>query len=256
LTERCGGSSLKKVLKMNDKTERVKEYFEDNPWDVTAVIDSINSPAWRYIYLERVKSIFEMLQLQPNENMILEVGCGSGWAHLKYSPLTESGSKIIASDISKAMIKRAKYYAERENRSVDYLTSDGQNLPFKEGSFDAAFCIGTLHHVEYPQKMIKEMARVARKVCCAEPNYLNPKRRIMERKEYAKERGETSFLMHKLKRMFLNANLKSIKIKRINCILPSIEGTLFRLIAKIEPALCKIPILNLISRYLVIYGER
>lgn len=239
---------------MSDKTERVKRYFEDNPWDVTATIDSMESPAWIYIYVERAKSIFDMLQ--PNKYRILEVGCGSGWAHLRSSRLAESESKIIAMDISKEMIKKARYYADKEHIHVDYLICDGQHLPFKENSFDAVFCIGTLHHVEHPQKMINEMAKVARKVCCAEPNYLNPKRRIMERKESGKEAGETSFLMHELKSMFKNANLKNIKTKRINCILPSIEGELFRLMAEIEPTLCKIPILNLICGYLVVYSER
>lgn len=30
---------------MSDKTESVKRYFEDNPWDVTTIIDSMESPA-------------------------------------------------------------------------------------------------------------------------------------------------------------------------------------------------------------------
>ena len=64
-------------------------------------------------------------------------------------------------------------YAIREARTkcLDVICGDTYNLPFKTNNFDATILIDTLEHLEYPEKVLSEAVRVARKsVILAVPN--------------------------------------------------------------------------------------
>ena len=161
-------------------------------------------------------------------------------------------------DISKTTVKMAKRYAEESDRQQEFLAGNALSLPFKDDSFDAAFCIGLLHHIEDHQSVIKEMGRVARKVCCVEPNNLNPMQRRYQKTEVAKQAGDTkAFLLRGLKNDFrCCAGLKNIRTRRIHCIYPKLSGKLLKFMIRVEPTLCRIPIINLISGSLVVCGEK
>jgi len=78
----------------------------------------------------------------------------------------------------------------------------------------------------------------------------------MEKTEYAELAGDTrSFSINELKQDFIYIGFKNINIKLINCIHPAFSGKLLQFMIKIEPLVEKIPILNLISGSIVIYGE-
>ena len=51
------------------------------------------------------------------------------------------------------------------NREIDAFSS-GQELPFKNGSFDTILTTSVLEHVEEPQRMFNEMHRVLKKGSC------------------------------------------------------------------------------------------
>jgi ubiquinone/menaquinone biosynthesis C-methylase UbiE len=88
---------------------------------------------------------------------LLDVGCGIG----NYHPLLASSVGSIAGvDVSSACIEKAR----ERNPAVSYSAYDGDQLPFPDGTFDAAFCICVIHHVppERWQRFANEMHRVTR----------------------------------------------------------------------------------------------
>jgi SAM-dependent methyltransferase len=236
--------------------ESEQYYFEEHPFDIIELLDSKRDPGWEYIYISKVDAIFKMLNLK-NDSKVLDVGCGTGYASLRYNGFHDRGIEVISIDISKIEVKMAEQHAEESNKQKDFLLGDALSLPFKSNSFDAAFCISLLHHIKDHQSVIKEMGNVARKVCCVEPNNLNPIQRRYQKTEVAKRAGDTkAFYLCELKNNFRCAGLKNIRTRRIHCIYPKLRGNLLNVMIKAEPTLCRIPIINLISGSLVVCGEK
>lgn len=65
---------------------------------------------------------------------VLEIGIGTG----KNLPFHPDGARVVAIDISPRMLERASLKVQREGRDVDLVLADAQNLPFRDGTFDAA----------------------------------------------------------------------------------------------------------------------
>ncbi|KKP48329.1 MAG: Methylase involved in ubiquinone/menaquinone biosynthesis [Candidatus Woesebacteria bacterium GW2011_GWA1_33_30] len=106
---------------------------------------------------------------------ILEVGTGTG-IHAQWL-LKKTKGKISywGIDISEEMLKASK----ERIKNIPILTKpvfkcvDANKLPFKNNFFDMVFCSGTLHHMDQPRQVVKEMARVLKtggKMVIIEPN--------------------------------------------------------------------------------------
>ena len=92
--------------------------------------------------------------------LILDLCCGSGMGSEIYA---NRGMRVIGVDYSLDCIKRARIRAERYRFSANFLVSDGQQLPFKERSFDYVAVHDGLHHLREPCKAVREMCRVAQR---------------------------------------------------------------------------------------------
>ena len=81
------------------------------------------------------------------------------------SNFSEFGGDVIGIDISKSTLENAKIALN--GKPVDLVLADVMNLPFKEGSFDISFCVGTVYHMPAGragvEKALKEFARVTKK---------------------------------------------------------------------------------------------
>ena len=113
----------------------------------------------------------------PADLSVLDVGCGPG---LTDAFLTGSFGAVTGVDISQQMVERAREI----NPSASYERYDGTRLPFESGSFDLAFAICVLHHVERLDRsaFAAEVARVTRPggiVAILEHNPLNPLTRVV-----------------------------------------------------------------------------
>ncbi len=56
----------------------------------------------------------------------------------------------------------AKRWTRREGLSIRFERSPGEKLPFADHTFDGAFTTGVIYFVEYPLRILREMARVIR----------------------------------------------------------------------------------------------
>jgi len=99
----------------------------------------------------------EKLALLKPETL-LDTGCGCGNYTSALSPLC---GKITAVDISGGLIERCM--REHQKSNITYLTMDGKNLMFPDGSFTVVMERGTLHHMIDWEQALDEMIRVSSK---------------------------------------------------------------------------------------------
>ncbi len=106
----------------------------------------------------------------------LDVGCGTGVTdrHLvnRFGGLT--GVDVAADAVA---------VARDANPGASYLDYDGHHLPFADDTFDVAFAICVLHHVDRPHRpaFVQEVARTVRPgglVAIFEHNPFNPLTRV------------------------------------------------------------------------------
>jgi SAM-dependent methyltransferase len=92
-------------------------------------------------------------------DMVLDVGCGSGWIGCA---LRRSCRSVICMDISEEMVKKAVYF----NPVLTTLVANGQHLPFRDGSFDKLLCYFVVMNMENDHdilEMLRESVRVLKK---------------------------------------------------------------------------------------------
>ena len=91
---------------------------------------------------------------------ILDAGCGAGPVS-RY--LAQRGAEVVGVDISDELIARAREAEEAEPLGVTYLVHDlMEDLPFDDGTFDAAVSVMTVMDVEDPLAAIRTIARTVR----------------------------------------------------------------------------------------------
>jgi SAM-dependent methyltransferase len=109
----------------------------------------------------------------PRRISMLDIGCGPGETD---RILDGRVARLAGIDTSAAMVEAAR----KRNPWAEYrVTEAGAPFPFPDGSFDLAFAICVLHHVEPPQRpaLISEAVRVTRPggaLVIFEHNPLNP----------------------------------------------------------------------------------
>lgn len=88
---------------------------------------------------------------------VLDVACGAGFLS---NALALSGHRVVGLDASSDSLRVAREHDG--TASVRYEVGDAYRLPYADASFDAVCCMDFLEHVERPQAVIRECARVLR----------------------------------------------------------------------------------------------
>lgn len=84
---------------------------------------------------------------------VLDLCCGTG--HLAEGL---EGMKYTGLDFAPAMVAYCKEaYPKRK-----FVLGEAEQLPFKDGSFDAVVCFWSFHHIVYPEEVMEEISRVIR----------------------------------------------------------------------------------------------
>jgi ubiquinone/menaquinone biosynthesis C-methylase UbiE len=99
---------------------------------------------------------------------LLDLGCGTGhiglYVHLQY------GLKVVLADVAPAWgyigqwllgVPCAKALACRHK--LNYTRYDGERLPYNDNAFDVVLVAFAMHHAEYPDDVLFEAVRVAKK---------------------------------------------------------------------------------------------
>ena len=86
----------------------------------------------------------------------LDVGTGAGALALALAPLVR---EVVGLDPVPELLELAH---ARALPNTEFVEGDGTALPFPDGAFDLVGTHRTLHHVEQPELVLAEMARVTR----------------------------------------------------------------------------------------------
>ena len=104
-----------------------------------------------------------MPQLMGFENFsgarLLEVGCGMGTDLLQFS---RGGARCIGIDLTPRSIEITQHRFRLYDADGSFMISDGEHLPFSDGSFDVVYSNGVLHHTPDTAGAVREVHRVLR----------------------------------------------------------------------------------------------
>ena len=110
-----------------------------------------------------VPAVLGAAKVAPGQR-VLDVSTGTGEAVLAALPIIGASGLVIGADIAPAMLEAAR---GRLNQSAFLpVATDGQNLPFGDGSFDAVLCQLGLQFFPDPALGLREFRRVLRAGCC------------------------------------------------------------------------------------------
>lgn len=127
--------------------------------NVAEAYDSwFEAPLGAFVDQTETRCAFGLLEPVPGER-ILDVGCGTGNFSLK---LAAAGARVTGVDPSQEMLAVARKRGAEEGRGIEFLRTAGEELPFDDGSFDAAVTMATLEFVDDPEKVLGQMLRVTR----------------------------------------------------------------------------------------------
>ncbi len=105
---------------------------------------------------EMRRTVVDMAEVKKNSRVV-EIGCGTGFTTAEI--VRRVGEEnVTAVDLTpEQMVKAIRRFPK-----ANFLRGDAENLPFKDGSFDAAISAGSIEYWPDPQKGIEEMARVTK----------------------------------------------------------------------------------------------
>ena len=106
------------------------------------------------------RRLFEMGGAMPG-GTALEVGCGRGVGVEIILDLF-AAERVDAFDLDSRMIDRARRRLRSRGEQVRLWTGDATSIPANDGTYDAAFDFGIIHHVPCWRDAIAEVGRVLR----------------------------------------------------------------------------------------------
>jgi ubiquinone/menaquinone biosynthesis C-methylase UbiE len=120
---------------------------------------AVNNP------LRPLQQRLEIVLLKKNirlksDALVLEVGCGRGAGAYLIKTLFKP-AVLHAMDLDIRMIKKAHSYLTPEKiDGINFCVGDATRLPYPNGSMDAVFGFGVLHHIPDWQDALREIVRV------------------------------------------------------------------------------------------------
>lgn len=117
----------------------------------------------KYIIEERDMLISEYISELTGNGIFLDLACGDGCLAV---PCALNGTKVIAGDISNAMLGVLQDKAIHNKVSLDNVTLCRMNaldIPLADENIDTAVANSVLHLISNPQKVIAEIHRVLKK---------------------------------------------------------------------------------------------
>jgi SAM-dependent methyltransferase len=160
----CG--SCGHVYPIRDGVLVVRDEVADNN---RVARDFYNGPLWpKFRVWEHVFWFFNGGERRAREKVLrhlptgpalrlLDVAIGDG-VYLDWLP---RDWQITGVDISTAQLAACRRRAE--GRDVRLTLAEAEDLPFRDGQFDAVLSIGGLNHFNHPGRALDEMARVAKR---------------------------------------------------------------------------------------------
>jgi len=124
---------------------------------------------------EQIKLISKYLKLEglKLEGKVLDVGCGTG--EFLVSAAKRGCCEVFGIEPNYELVYLAKMRLRLNKIDGKIIRAIGENIPFKDNTFDIVTSFSVLEHVNNPFKVIDEMLRVSKKIVFIHfPNYVYP----------------------------------------------------------------------------------
>jgi 2-polyprenyl-6-hydroxyphenyl methylase/3-demethylubiquinone-9 3-methyltransferase len=91
------------------------------------------------------------------DRTVLDLGCAGGFIA---EALANRGASVTGIDPAGDAIAAARKHAQLSNLRIEYDVGVGEQLPYKDASFDRVVCVDVLEHVNDLGQVLAEVARV------------------------------------------------------------------------------------------------
>jgi ubiquinone/menaquinone biosynthesis C-methylase UbiE len=96
-------------------------------------------------------------RLSLNQTSVLDIGCGNGDYSIE---LAKASASVVALELSRERVEIVKKKSAEQLAQVKLVLADAHRTPFKDSAFDFILCRNVIEHVDHPQKLTTEMARL------------------------------------------------------------------------------------------------
>ncbi len=173
---------------------------------------------------------------------VIDVGCGDG-AYTQEIIDRGHPARLHGIDLVPAAVELAR--RKMAAPGVTFGVDSAYELPFPDQSFDIAHLRAVLHHMDEPQRAIREALRVARTILVAEPNGNNLGVKLFERfSAYHRAHHEKSYSSFQLNRWVQESGGLLLRSSFIGLVPTFCPDWAARAAKFLEPALERIPILR------------
>ncbi len=106
--------------------------------------------------------MIDLIKLQPND-VILDVGCGSGKQCFSYHQYLNGKAEITGGDVSEDLLNQARQADAKQETGMKFVYLDfNKDFPFEADKFDFVSCCFAIYYAENVPFTIKEMHRVTK----------------------------------------------------------------------------------------------
>jgi SAM-dependent methyltransferase/uncharacterized protein YbaR (Trm112 family) len=139
----------------NRRFSRLYDWFS---W----IYAAFSKVAFAYIGMNEEQGRREITdRLDPRGGRVLEVSIGPG-VNLPYIVNRADVGEVFGLDISPGQLQRCQRYVAKKGWSVDLFLGNGEQLPFRDESFEGIFHVGGINFFNNKKAAIDEMIRVAK----------------------------------------------------------------------------------------------
>jgi SAM-dependent methyltransferase/uncharacterized membrane protein YbhN (UPF0104 family) len=206
-------------------------------------------------HFRKIKAIVDHLDLREGDR-VLELGAGTG-IHGKFLLDANLGKHVsyVGTDLSREMVAASR--ARLAGLSAQLLCCDGENLPFPDGTFDAAYISGSLHHFGNLERGVGEIVRILKpggRFCIMEPNWIFPTN-FLPSKLVAAERNISQIRPGNFRAWFSGFPRINYRIRNF-AYTPPFPVFLHGLFDRMDEWLARLPGLRGLSVMLFVTGEK
>ena len=144
---------------MNTIIEKNKEYWTHRADSYSSLnaneLHSGQKEIWLSVLSSEIKKAFP--EKKASEISVLEIGTGPGFIAIT---LAEAGYQVTATDLTPAMLEKAKENAGSCAASISFLEMNAEELSFAPESFDVIVSRCLIWALPHPETAYREMNRV------------------------------------------------------------------------------------------------
>ncbi len=137
-----------------DALKDTKEFWDSNPCGIHE--EYTQQRAHRFKMDAWLISVFDRIAKQHSGQKLLEVGCGQGIDSVELAKHVD----YTGVDYSPESVAVAQKNAKSLGLNAHYSVGNAESLFFQDGSFDAVYSCGVIHHTFDEHKAISEVYRV------------------------------------------------------------------------------------------------